>query len=321
MDPRYPPIEPYATGLLDVGGCHRVYWECCGNPAGQPVLYLHGGPGSGCSPGQRRFFDPVAYRAVLMDQRGCGRSRPLASDADYDLSANTTRHLIADIETLREHLGIDRWVVFGLSWGTTLALAYTRAHRERVQSLVLGLVTTTSRREVRWITEGVGCIFPREWERFRTALPERLRDRPLVDACAEWLGDAAECERAAREWCAWEDTHVSLAPGHRPSPQYESPEFRLRFAKLVTHYWRHAAFLDDGAGDDGPLLRDAASFDGVPGVMIHGRFDVSSPLETAWRLARGWRSCRLQVLEHSGHGDGDDFLPAVIGALNGFARR
>lgn len=322
MDPLYPAIEPYESGLLEVGGGHRVYWECCGNPSGRPVLYLHGGPGSGCSAGQRRLFDPMAYRAVLMDQRGSGRSRPLASDADYDLSANTTTHLIGDIEALREHLGIDRWVVLGLSWGTTLALAYTRAHRKHVRALVLGLVTTTSRREVRWITEEVGRIFPREWERFRAAVPQRLRGRPVVDAYAEWLTvpEPAERDRAAVEWCAWEDAHVSLAPAHRSNARFEDPEFRLRFAKLVTHYWRHAAFLDDGEGDDGPLLRDAGSLQGIPGVMIHGRFDVSSPLETPWRLALAWRTCRLHVLEHSGHGDGDDFLPALVGALNVFAR-
>src|SRR5262245_28456383 len=141
MDPRYPEIEPHDHGMLDVGGGHRVYWECCGNPSGRPVLYLHGGPGSGCSPGQRRFFDPQAYRAVLMDQRGSGRSRPLASEPDYDLGANTTHHLIADIEALREQLRIERWVVLGISWGTTLALAYAHAHRERVSALVLALVT------------------------------------------------------------------------------------------------------------------------------------------------------------------------------------
>jgi proline iminopeptidase len=264
----------------------------------------------------------MAYRAVLMDQRGSGRSRPLASDADYDLSANSTAHLIGDIEALREHLGIDRWVVLGLSWGTTLALAYTRAHRKHVRALVLGLVTTTSRREVRWITEEVGRIFPREWDRFHAAVPQRLRGLPVVDAYAEWLTvrDPAERDRAAVEWCAWEDAHVSLAPGRRSNARSEDPEFRLRFAKLVTHYWRHAAFLDDGQGDEGPLLRDAGSLQGIPGVMIHGRFDVSSPLETPWRLALAWRTCRLHVLEHSGHGDGDDFLPALVGALNVFAR-
>ena len=248
QDDRFPAIEPYDSGMLDVGDGHQVYWECCGNPAGKPALYLHGGPGSGCSPGQRRFFDPDAYRVVLFDQRGCGRSRPLASEPDADLSANTTAHLIADIEALRQLHGVERWTVLGLSWGTTLGLAYAQAHPQRVDALVLALVTTTSRREVEWITRDVGRIFPREWDRFAAAVPDTLRHLPLVDAYATLLFDAdpAVREHAAREWCAWEDAHVSLTPGHRPNPRYDDPEFRLRFARLVTHYWRHAAFLGGG---------------------------------------------------------------------------
>jgi proline iminopeptidase len=294
-----------------------VYWECCGNPTGKPALYLHGGPGSGCSPGQRRFFDPAAYRAVLFDQRGSGRSRPLASEPDADLRANTTAHLIADIEALRRLHGIERWtVVLGLSWGTTLAQAYAHAHPQRVSALVLGLVTTTSRREVEWITNGVGRIFPREWDRFATAVPDTLRHLPLVDAYATSLfdPDPAVREHAAREWCAWEDTHVSLTPGHQPNPRYEDPEFRLRFARLVTHYWRHAAFL----GED-QLLREASALNGIPGVLIHGRYDVSGPLEVPWRLSQRWTTSRLQVIDDAGHGGGDSFLIAIIDALNGFA--
>lgn len=316
MKDRYPPLEPYDAGMLDVGDGHRVHWECSGNPHGKPGLYLHGGPGGGCTPGARRHFDPAAYRIVMFDQRGCGRSRPLASDPGADLSANTTHHLIADIEQLREHLGVERWVIFGASWGTTLALAYAHAHRERVEALVLGAVATTSRRYVTWITEDVGCIFPREWERFANAVPERLRGRRLVDAYAEWLADPdpAECDRAAIEWCAWEDAHVSLAPGHQPYERFAEPEFRLVFARLVTHYWRHAAFLDDDV-----LVRDAAKLDGIPGVMIHGRYDVSGPLEAAWQLARRWSTSRLVVLDE-GHG-GPAFGPAIVEALDEFARR
>jgi pimeloyl-ACP methyl ester carboxylesterase len=163
QDDRFPAIEPYDSGMLDVGDGHQLYWECCGNLAGKPALYLHGGPGSGFSPGQRRFFDPDAYRVVLFDQRGSGRSRPLASTPDADLSANTTAHLIADIEALRQFHGVERWTILGMSWGTTLGLAYAQAHSRRVDALVLALVTTTSRREVEWITHDVGRIFPREW--------------------------------------------------------------------------------------------------------------------------------------------------------------
>ena len=315
-DVQFPAIEPYDSGLLDVGAGHRVYWECCGNPDGRPALYLHGGPGSGCTPGQRRFFDPAAYRIVLFDQRGSGRSRPLASDPDADLAANTTAHLIADIEALRRLHGVERWTILGLSWGTTLGLAYAQAHPGRVAALVLGLVTTTSRREVAWITRDVGRIFPREWERFAAAVPDRLRHLPLVDAYAALLFDAdpAVREHAAREWCAWEDAHVSLTPGHRPNPRYQDPAFRLRFARLVTHYWRHAAFLEDEQ-----LLRDAPKLNGIPGVLIHGRYDVSSPLETAWRLSQRWTTSDLHVLADAGHGGGDSLLAAVVGALNQFA--
>jgi proline iminopeptidase len=316
MRDQFPAIAPYDSGLLDVGDGQQVYWECCGNPEGKPALYLHGGPGSGCTPGQRRFFDPDAYRAVLFDQRGSGRSRPLASAPDADLSVNTTQHLITDIEALRRHLGIERWaVVLGLSWGSTLGLAYAQAHPRRINALVLGPVTTTSRREVAWITHDVGRIFPREWDRFAAAVPASLRGLPLVGAYAVLLSDPdpAVREHAAREWCAWEDTHVSLAPGHRPNPRYDDPEFRLRFARLVTHYWRHAAFLEDEQ-----LLRDAPALNGIPGVLIHGRYDVSSPLETAWRLSQRWTVSRLQVIDDAGHG-GDALTAAIMDALTQFA--
>ncbi len=319
MQDRFPAIEPYASGMLDVGDGHRIYWECCGNPDGQPALYLHGGPGSGCTPSQRRFFDPATYRVVLFDQRGSGRSRPLASAPDADLRTNTTAHLIADIEALRLLHGVERWTaILGLSWGTTLGLAYAQAHPQRVAALVLALVTTTSRREVEWITRDVGRIFPQEWDRFAAAVPAALGNLPLVDAYATLLFDAdpAVRERAAREWCAWEDAHVSLAPGHQPNPRYDDPEFRLRFARLVTHYWRHAAFL----GED-QLLRDAATLNGIPGVLIHGRYDVSSPLETAWQLAQRWADSELHVMDDAGHGGGDTLLPLIGDALRRFAAR
>ncbi len=297
--------DPIDTGSLDVGDGHRMYWETCGDPAGRPVVMLHGGPGSGWSSRSRRMIGP-GYRAVLFDQRGSGRSCPLASDPDADLSTNTTGHLVADIERLREHLGIETWAVLGVSWGTTLGLAYAQAHPTRVDGLVLALVTTTSRREVDWLTEGVGRIFPAEWERFVAPVPDGVRP---VDAYAQWLADPdpAVRDRAARGWCAWEDAHVSLTPGYRPNPQFDDPGFRLRFARLVTHYWRNAAFLDDGQ-----LLRDAPRLDGIPGVLIHGRLDVSGPLETAWNLSKRWSTARLHVLDDAGHGGAS--LPDAISA-------
>lgn len=318
MGERFPAIEPYDSGLLEVGEGHRVYWECCGNPGGESALYLHGGPGGGCTPGARRYFDPGRYRIVLFDQRGSGRSRPLASEPDADLSSNTTAHLIADIEALRRFLGVDRWTVLGVSWGTTLGLAYAQAHPRHVRALVLALVTTTSRREVEWITRDVGRIFPQEWERFAAAVPGSLRHLPLVDAYAHLLfdPDSAIHEQAARDWCAWEDAHVSLSPGHIPNPLFQDPEFRLRFARLVTHYWRHAAFLEEQQ-----LLRDAGRLDGIPGRLIHGRYDVSSPLETAWQLSQAWTTSRLHILEDAGHGSAVSFPAAVVEALRQVGRK
>lgn len=313
---QFPPIEPYENGMLDVGDGHQIYWECCGNPTGKPALFLHGGPGTGCSVGQRRFFDPNVYRALLFDQRGSGRSLPLASQLSSNLASNTTSHLIADIERLREVLGIESWVILGLSWGTTLGLAYAHALPRRVKAMVLGFVGTTSRAEVQWITKDVGRIFPQEWERFVEAVPQHLRSIPLVDAYAIMLADADEAvrDRAAQAWCKWEDAHVSLTPGHRPNPRFDDAEFRLRFARLVTHYWRHAAFLEEGQ-----LIRDASRLNGIPGVLIHGRFDVSGPLSTAWQLHKRWTTTRLHILEDAGHGGGNEFMPLVIRTLAEFA--
>jgi proline iminopeptidase len=313
---QYPAIEPYETGMLDTGDGHSVYWEACGNPDGRPALFLHGGPGSGCSAGQRRFFDPDRYRIVLFDQRGAGRSRPLADEPDVDLTTNTTHHLIADIETLRHLQGVDRWTILGMSWGTTLGLAYAQAHPAAVDGLVLALVTTTSRREVEWLTREVGRIFPAQWQRFAAAVPDRLRHLPLVQAYAALLSDPDPeiHHQAALEWCVWEDAHVSLTPGHRPSPAFEHAEFRLRFARLVTHYWSNAAFLEEDQ-----LLRGAGRLDGIPGVLIHGRYDVSSPLETPWNLHRAWVGSELHVLDDAGHGGGDTLLQVIVDALDRMA--
>jgi proline iminopeptidase len=314
MPPAYPAVEPYDSGLLDVGDGQQIYWECCGNPDGQPAVFVHGGPGSGAGTGPRRYFDPAAYRIVLFDQRGCGRSRPLASEPDADLSSNTTAHLIADLELLREQLHIDSWTMLGVSWGTTLGLAYSQRHPQRVNALVLAAVGTTSRREVQWITEDVGRIFPREWELFAAAVPTSLRELPLVQAYSRLLfdPDPQVRDRAASNWCRWEDAHVSMTPGYRSDPRFENREFRLVFARLVTRYWSNAAFLPDGQ-----LLREAAILNGIPGALIHGRFDVSGPLETAWKLAQVWTSCALRVVEDAGHGGGS-FGAAMVQAVNEF---
>ena len=297
----FPNIEPFEHGMLAVGDSQEIYWECSGNPNGRPAVYLHGGPGSGCAPQNRRYFDPAIYKIILTDQRGCGRSRPHVAKT-ADLEVNTTAHLIADLERLREHLGIDRWTILGGSWGTTLGLAYAEAFPHRVAAMVLACVTTTSRREVQWITNEMGRIFPQQWERFASVGSSRSnREMSLADryAALVFSADAAVRERAAREWCAWEDTHVSLAPGNVPNQRFEDPAFRLLFTRLVTHYWRHAAFLREGQ------LIDSASFlNGIPGVLLHGRYDISSPLETASRLHQAWRGSVLHVVDDAGHGGG-----------------
>jgi proline iminopeptidase len=314
---RYPEIEPHEQGMLDVGDRHLVYWEVCGNPAGKPAVVVHGGPGSGCTPGWRRLFDPAAYRVVLFDQRGCGRSTPSAGDPDTDLSTNTTSHLIADMELLRRHHGIERWLLLGGSWGSTLGLAYAERHPERVSEIVLAAITSGRRKEIDWITQDVGRIFPEQWARFRDGVPPAQRGGRLVEAYARLVNDPdpAVRERAARDWCDWEDAHVSLAPGHQPSPRYEDPAFRMTFVRLVTHYWSHDCFLEDGI-----VLREAGRLAGIPGVLVHGRYDVSGPLDTAWELNRAWPDSELIVVDDAGHSGGSMAGP-LVAATDRFASR
>lgn len=312
----FPATEPYQHGLLPVGDGNAIYWEICGNPDGKPAVCLHGGPGSGCGPGWRRFFDPDRYRVVLVDQRGCGRSTPSAADPATDLSTNTTHHLIADLERLRAHLGIDAWLLFGGSWGTTLALAYAQAHPDRVTELVLFSVVTTTAREVAWVTRDMGRFFPEQWQRFVEVVPPDQRDGNLAAAYARLLADPdpAVRDRAARAWCAWEDTHVATYPGHRPDPRYEDPAFRYLFARLVTHYWANAAFLPDGA-----LRQGVARIAHLPAVLVTGRLDLSSPPDVAWELTRDWPNADLVLLD-DGHG-GPTMSTVLVDALDRFAAR
>jgi proline iminopeptidase len=311
---RHPVIEPYESGFLDVGDGHSLYWETVGDPAGMPAVWLHGGPGSGSTTGIRRSFDPVAYRAVLFDQRGCGRSRPLADSAAADLTTNTTQHLIGDIELLRAHLGIERWVVSGGSWGVTLALAYAQQHPDRVAAMVLAAVTSGTRRETEWITRDMRRVFPREWDEYAAVVPASERDGDLSAAYARLLADPdpAVTDRAAEQWCAWEDAHISLAPGATPSPRFADPRFRQVFARLVTHYWSNGCFLDDA-----PILPAMGRLAGIPAVLIHGRYDVSGPLDTAWDLHKAWPASRLVVCEDAGHG-GVTMTGAMVDALDAF---
>ena len=246
----------------------------------------------------RRLFDPRRYRIVLFDQRGAGRSRPHASDSAVDLSVNTTDHLVADIERLREYLAVDRWLVQGTSWGSTLALAYAQRYPQHVSEIVLAAVTMTRRVDVDWVCRGVGAFFPAQWERFRGAVPEADRDGDLVAAYARLLVDPDPVihHRAARDWCDWEAAIVSVESGGRPNPRYDDPDFRLGFARLVTHYFSHAAWL---AEDE--LLAHADRLAGIPGVLIHGQLDVCGPLRTAWQLAQSWPGSELVVVDAAGH--------------------
>ena len=277
-------------------------WKACARPPWRARFRL-------LHAGWRQFFDPDGYRIVLFDQRGCGRSTPHASDLNVDLSANTTVHLLADIESLRRHLGIERWLVLGGSWGSTLALAYAEQHPNHVSEMVLFSVTTTTAWEIDWVTRGVGIFFPEAWARFRDGVPEAERTGSLVDAYHRLLmnPDPAIHEKAARDWCDWEIAFAALHPNDKPHPRYERSEFRLGFARLVTHYWCHNAWLQDGV-----LLREANRLSGIPGVLIHGRLDLGCPLITPWRLKQNWPGTEHVIVSAAGHGAGDPGVSETI---------
>ena len=317
MPERYPPIEPYDHGMLDVGDGSLVYWEACGNPDGKAALVVHGGPGSGLGTGNRRYFDPERYRVVLFDQRGCGRSTPHASDPAADMSVNTTDHLAADMERLREHLGIERWLLYGGSWASTLILAYAERHPHRVSEIVILGVTTTRRSETDWLYHGVGRFFPAEWARFRDGVPETERDGDLVAAYARLMEspDPNVRDKAAADWLAWEDAVISLeskgAPG---SYSARPPHEALAFVRICTHYFSHGAWLEEGE-----LLQNANRLKGIPGVLMHGRLDMGSPVGTAWELAQAWPGAELVVIDDSGHTGSEAMNEEILRTVNRFA--
>jgi proline iminopeptidase len=297
--------EVRASGLLPVGAGHEIYWEESGEPGGIPAVYLHGGPGGTLGTGNYRAkFDPSRFRIVGFDQRGCGRSTPHVTAPGYDLGVNTTAHLVRDIEVLREHLRVDRWMVNGVSWGSTLALAYAQAHPERVLGVVLMAVTTTDRFQVDWITETVGAIFPEGWDRLAghaetAGIGYRRGAGRLVEAYAQLLthSDPQVREAASRAWVDWEDEHISIGSGGAVrNPRWDDDEYRQAFATLVTHYWANDAFLTP------PILEQMERLDGIPGTLIHGRRDVSGPAVIAWRLHRSWPDSELLLYEEEGHG-------------------
>jgi proline iminopeptidase len=317
----YPPVEPYDSGSIEVDGGHRVYWEICGNPTGKPALFLHGGPGGGCSANNRRLFDPDRYRIILFDQRGCGRSRPHAS-AEPELRANTTADLVSDIETLRRTFEIERWLLLGGSWGAALALAYAQAHSERVSAMVLRGIFTARRSELRWLYgDGASSLFPDAWERFIAPIPAAERG-DLVAAYYARLGgrggDPALAVAAARAWCAWEDEIMTLLPDNRedmtPDPHRDDMSM-LALARIETHYFVNGAFLEEGQ-----LISNAHRMSAIPGVIVQGRYDAVTPLATAWDLHKAWPRAELRIVPGAGHASSEPgTLRCLIAATHAFA--
>lgn len=316
----YPPIEPYEHGMLDVGDGNLIYWEVCGNPDGKPAVVVHGGPGAGCSVGSRRRFDPERFRTVLFDQRNCGRSRPHAADPSTDLTNNTTHHLIADMERLREHLGIDRWLLYGGSWGSTLILAYAQAHPERVSEIVIPAVTMTRRSEIEWLYRGVGRFFPEAQERFVRGVPEADRDGDVFKVLAAYSRllahpDPEVRHKAAQDWITWEDAVISQEANGTPGAYSDRPDDAIMaMTRICAHYFANGAWLEEGE-----LLRNADRLAGIPGALIHGRLDMGSPLRTAWELAKVWPDATLQVVEDSGHTGSETFRKMLEEAIEGFS--
>ena len=289
----YPPIEPYRTGVLDTGDGHQIYWELCGNPAGTPAVFLHGGPGAGCSPDHRRLFDPRRYNVLLFDQRGCGRSRPHAG-----LEHNTTWHLVADIERLREMLGIPRWLVFGGSWGSTLALAYAQAHTERVSALILRGIFTLRRSELHWYyQDGASWLFPDLWEDFLAPIPPEERDDLMAAYRRRLVGpDLAVQRQCARAWSLWEGRTIRLLPDTDAESHHGEDDFALAFARIENHYFVHGGWLEEGQ-----LLRDAPRLRHIPGVIVQGRYDACTPVRSAWDLHRAWPEADWRLVPDAGH--------------------
>jgi proline iminopeptidase len=314
MTDLYPEIEPHENGLLYVGDENFVYWEICGNPQGKPAIVLHGGPGSGCSMWHRRLFNPHTYRLVLFDQRNCGRSTPHASAIDTNLASNTTMNLVADMEHLRQHLNIDRWLVFGGSWGSTLALSYAEMYPQRVTEMVLFGITTGRHAEIDWLFRGgLARFFPAQWERLCTLFPNAGRDSDIVEAYSRRLnnGNLALRQQAADAWCLWESATIAWPPIETLEERFTNPRFSLGFARIVTHYMTHNLWLEDGI-----LLDNIDVLADIPGILVNGRFDFQAPIGNAWVLNRAWPQTELVIVDNSGHAATDQ---ALIRATNLFA--
>ncbi len=308
----YPPIEPYKQGMLDVGDGHSLFWELCGNPDGTPAVFLHGGPGAGCSPTHRRLFDPARYNILLFDQRGCGRSTPHAS-----LDANTTWHLVADIERLRAMLGIERWLVFGGSWGSSLALAYAETHPARVSALILRGIFGLRHAELQWYyQEGASWLFPDKWERFLAPIPLEERDDLIAAYHRRLTGEDASIRlEAARAWSLWEGETISLLPNEAFSQQHAADDFALAFARIENHYFVHKGFVEEGQ-----LILQADRLRHIPGVIIQGRYDIATPARTAWDLHMVWPEAEFILVPDAGHAYNEPgILQALLASTDRFA--
>ena len=298
LDALYPPIEPYDSGMLIVGDGQRIAWEVSGNPDGKPVVFLHGGPGGGTSDWHRRFFDPEKYRIVLFDQRGCGRSTPHASTPDIDMRFNTTAHLIADIELLRRNLGIDRWQVFGGSWGSALALAYAQAHPDAVTELILRGIFTLRRIELEWFYEGgAAALFPDLWEDFIAPISVLERNR-MIEAYHRRHADPDPEVHvpAAVAWSGWESRAITLRPDADTVARMTEPDAAVAFARIENHF-----FVNRGWFAEGQLIDGIDAIRHIPAVIVQGRYDVCTPMMTAWDLHRAWPEAEFVIVDDAGH--------------------
>lgn len=301
----YPALQPYKTGRLKVSALHELHYEECGNPQGKPVVVLHGGPGGGISPFLRQLHDPSAYRIVLFDQRGCGKSTPHA-----ELRENTTWDLVADIERLREHLGIERWQVLGGSWGSTLALAYAQTHPERLAELIVRGVFTVRRKEIEWFyQEGASWLFPDAWETYLAPIPPEERHDMIAAYYRRLTGDDRDVQQVcAKAWSQWEGTTISLLPDPARVANFGQDAFALAFARIECHYFFNRCFMRQ----DAQLLADCHKLKGIPGAIVHGRYDMATPMANAWALHKAWPEAEFTIVADAGHATSE---PGIADAL------
>jgi proline iminopeptidase len=311
----YPPLEPHFSGHLKVGGSHEIYYEVSGNPVGKPVVFVHGGPGGGTEPKHRQFFNPEKYRIVLFDQRGCGKSRPWAS-----LDDNTTWHLVADMEAIRIKLGIEKWQVFGGSWGSTLSLAYAQKHPDRVSELVLRGIFLVRKKEIHWFYQsGANAVYPDAWEPYMEAIPERERTDFLSAYHKRLTSPDREVQlAAARAWSTWEGATSKLFPDEAVTQRFGADDFALAFARIECHYFQNKGFFEE----DGQLLRDIGRIRHIPAVIVQGRYDMCCPMQSAWDLHRAWPEAEFFVIPDAGHAASEPGISrALVAATDRFALR